>query len=296
MNDQKTILVTGASGLVGVPLSKQLRAAGHTVKTLSRSNGDFQWDPLAGELPLDAVGQVDAVVHLAGETVAQRWTGASRKRIRDSRVEGTRLLVRRILEAGSRPAFISASGINYYGYDRDHPVDESSETGEGFLAEVCREWEAALQPLADTGIRCVFLRTGVVLSRHGGALAKLLPPFKAGLGGRVGNGRQMMSWVALEDLVRIYLACIDDSAYSGPVNAVAPEPVANQQFAQSLGKVIGRPAIVPTPALAIRALFGEMGRETVLSNLSVIPKRLNDHAFQWKFPELEGALHNILQT
>lgn len=297
MSEKKTILITGASGLIGRPLCEKLKAAGHQIRTLSRGrSGDFQWDPAKGELTPGAVEGVDAVIHLAGESVAQRWTSEVKRRILESRVQSTQLLARRILEAEGRPDFISASGINFYGYDRDVPVDETSASGEGFLAEVCREWEAAAQPLEESGCRCVYLRTGVVLSGEGGALAKMLPPFKAGVGGRIGDGRQAMSWIALEDLVRIYVACVENANMSGPINAVAPEPVSNQDFANTLGKVIGRPTFIPTPAFAIRALFGEMGKETVLSNLAVKPKSLKEHKFDWTYPKLESALiHSLNQ-
>ncbi|HKK18882.1 MAG TPA: TIGR01777 family oxidoreductase [Opitutales bacterium] len=295
MAEKKTILITGATGLIGRPLCEALGASGHRTRTLSRGKGgDFQWDPAKGELPPEAVDGVDAVVHLAGESVAQRWSAEVKRRILKSRTESTQLLARRILETGDRPDFISASGINYYGYDRDLPVDESSSSGEGFLAEVCRQWEAAARPLEEAGCRCVFLRTGVVLSARGGALAKMLPPFKAGAGGRIGDGKQAMSWIALHDLVRLYVECLENYDIAGPVNAVAPEPVTNRQFTKTLGKVIGRPTFIPVPALAIRTLFGEMGKETVLSNLAVKPKSLQELDFRWDYPNLEAALSHTL--
>lgn len=296
MTDSRNILVTGASGLIGRALCRELKAGKHHVRTLSRGkSGDFQWDPASGDLPREALDGVDAVIHLAGESVAQRWTPAAKQRILESRVQSTRLLASRILEADCRPAFVSASGINFYGFDQKSPVDESSPNGEGFLAEVCRQWEAAAQPLEQAGCRCVYLRTGVVLSGEGGALAKMLPAFKAGLGGRLGDGRQAMSWIARDDLVRIYLACLADTGIQGPVNAVAPEPVPNHIFAKTLGKVIGRPTFVPTPALAVRLLFGEMGSETVLSNLAVQPGCLKDNSFHWTYPDLEAALTHSLE-
>jgi uncharacterized protein len=295
MAENRTTLVTGATGLIGQPLCLHLERGGHTVRTLSRGlNGDFQWDPAKGLLPAEALAGVDAVIHLAGESVAQRWTAAAKKRILESRVKSTALLARKILEGGTRPDFIAASGINFYGYDQTEPVDEASPNGKGFLAEVCREWEGAAKPLEAAGCRCVYLRTGVVLSQEGGALAKMLPPFKAGAGGRIGSGRQSMSWIDLDDLIRIYAACLEDSELSGPVNAVAPAPVTNQTFAETLGKVLGRPAFLPLPSLAVRAVFGEMGRETVLSNLSVTPGKLKKIDFDWSFPQLEAALTHSL--
>lgn len=296
MPENKIVLVTGASGLVGRPLCHELKRCGHEVRTLSRgTGGDFQWDPQAGQLPEAALEGVDAVIHLAGESVAQRWTASVKRRILESRVQSTQLLVRTILARSPRPAFISASGINYYGYDRDEPLDESSSSGGGFLAEVCRQWEGAAQPLEEAGCRCLYVRTGIVLSGEGGALAKMLPPFKAGLGGPIGDGTQSMSWIALDDLVAIYLRAVEDGSLAGAVNAVAPQPVSNRHFSKLLGKALGRPAIIRTPSLAVRTLFGEMGRETVLSNLSVLPQRLSESQFSWSFPDLQPTLNHYLK-
>ncbi|MFP4157239.1 MAG: TIGR01777 family oxidoreductase [Opitutales bacterium] len=297
MTESKTTLVTGATGLVGQRLCRHLKQVGHTVRTLSRgSSGDFQWDPAKGRLPGEALAGVDAIVHLAGESVAQRWTAEVKRRILESRVQSTALIARKLLEGDSRPDFISASGINFYGYDQDEPRDEGSSSGRGFLAEVCRQWEEAAAPLEKAGCRCVYLRTGVVLSRQGGALAKMLPPFRAGVGGRVGDGRQAMSWIALDDLIRIYALCLEDPELFGPLNAVAPEPVTNRTFAQTLGKVLGRPAFIPLPAFAVRSMFGEMGRETILSNLTITPGKLINSGFDWSFPQLEAALTHSLNS
>jgi len=290
-----TILVTGATGLVGQPLCAALKARGHTVRTLSRSDrGDFKWDVAAGLLDAAAMEGVDAVIHLAGESVAQRWTDAAKERILKSRVESTRLLVDAILKQEKRPAFISASGISYYGIVRAMPVDESSERGEGFLAEVTRQWEGAAQPLADAGVRTAFLRTGIVLSAKGGALAKMLTPFKMGVGGRIGDGQQKMSWISLPDLVQAYVFAVENESVQGGINAVAPKPVTNFVFTKTLGKVLGRPTIFPLPATVVKALFGEMGKETVLSDLGVLPARLTELGFEWQQPELEQALTNTL--
>lgn len=295
MNRSQTILISGASGLVGRPLCRHLEKAGHRVRRLSRGpGGDFQWDPDAGLLPPEAMEGVDAIIHLAGESVAQRWTEDVKQRILNSRVKGTALLVERALAAGRRPVFLSASGINYYGYDRDGLVDEDSSRGRGFLTEVCHRWESAAEPLAGAGGRCVFLRTGIVLSAEGGALAKMLPPFKLGLGGRLGDGRQMMSWVDLDDLIRMYVACLDNPEIEGPVNAVAPEPLTNAAFTRTLGKVIGRPTFLPVPQSLVRMVFGEMSEETILSNLAVSPKYLQNHSFTWEFPDLEAAIKKQL--
>lgn len=297
MNTRKTVLVTGATGLVGRPLCRALVAGGHRVRTVSRgAGGDVHWDPGAGVLDASALEGVDAVIHLAGESVAQRWTEATKRRILESRERGTALLAERVLASEQRPVFITASGINFYGFDRSGTVDETAGSGDGFLADVCRRWEGAAQPMEEAGCRCVYVRTGVVLSAEGGALTKMLPAFRAGAGGRIGNGRQAMSWIALEDLVRIYQRCLLDGQLSGAVNAVAPKPVSNAVFADTLGKVLGRPTFLPTPAVVVRSLFGEMARETVLSNLSVVPRRLERSAFDWAFPRLEDALKNSLES
>jgi uncharacterized protein (TIGR01777 family) len=294
MQKRLSILVTGASGLVGRPLCAALEKKQHSVRRLSRSSGDCRWDPERGELDPDVLDGIDVVVHLAGETVAQRWSREVKRRILDSRVKGAHLLAERILASGRKIDYVSASGINYYGYESADPVDESSAQGAGFLARVCGEWEGAAQRMIDHGQRCVFVRTGVVLSADGGALQKLLPPFKAGVGGPIGRGTQRMSWIALSDLVRIFERSVEDRLISGPVNAVAPHAVSNKDFAHVLGKVLKRPAIVPTPKFAISALFGEMGRETVLSDLNVVPSRLKESGFEWQLGDLEDCLKTTL--
>lgn len=295
MKDKKTILVTGATGLIGKPLCQALSARGHQVRTLSRGDkGDFQWDVKAGQFEDAALEGVDAIVHLAGESVAQRWTIEAKERILSSRVEGTKLLVQAILEGEARPAFISASGISYYGIKQSGPLNEEADTGEGFLAEVTRLWEGAAAPLSDACVRTVFMRTGIVLSSQGGALAKMLTPFRVGIGGRIGDGRQQMSWISLDDLVSMYVFAVENESVTGPVNAVAPEPVSNNDFTRTLGKVLGRPTIFPLPAAVVKTLFGEMGEETVLSDLAVLPAKLKALGFAWQHAELEAALHDTL--
>lgn len=291
MTEHKTILVTGASGLIGQPLCVALVAGGHTVRTLSRSaQGDYQWDVVAGQLDPAAIEGVDVVIHLAGETVVQRWNKESKARILNSRVDSTRLLVDEILKQETPPAFISASGISFYGCEREALVDESAVTGGGFLAEVTRQWESAAYPLIDAGVRTVFLRTGIVLSAQGGALAKMLTPFKLGVGGRIGSGQQQMSWISLPDLVSAYVLAVENPSATGAINAVAPSPVSNLEFTKTLGQVLGRPTVFPVPACAIKMLFGEMGKETVLSDLGVLPARLTELGFQWQTPALEQTL------
>jgi uncharacterized protein (TIGR01777 family) len=295
MSTPKTILITGASGLVGQPLCAALKASGHSVRTLSRGDrGDHHWDVAAGQLDPRALDGVDAVIHLAGESVAQSWTDAAKARILDSRVESTRLLVDLILAQEKRPAYIAASGISYYGIDCERPVDESSDSGKGFLAEVTRQWEGAAQVLAEAEVRTVFLRTGIVLSSKGGALAKMLTPFNLGLGGRIGDGQQKMSWISLPDLVSAYVFAVENVAVQGAVNAVAPEPVTNSTFTKTLGKVLGRPTVLPLPAGLVKILFGEMGKETVLSDLGVLPKSLTELGFEWQQADLETALKQTL--
>ncbi|MEO0509225.1 MAG: TIGR01777 family oxidoreductase [Verrucomicrobiota bacterium] len=295
MSEQKTVLVSGATGLVGRSLCACLQANGHVVRRLSRSSGDISWNPEAGEIDSGSLDGIDVVVHLAGESVDQRWTESAKARILDSRVKSADLLVREILKQNRAIDYISASGISYYGVDLPDALDESMPLGGGFLAKVTQGWEGAADPLRKAGLRCVFLRTGVVLSKEGGALKKLLSPFKAGLGGRVGSGRQIMSWIGLDDLVRIFERCIVDCEIEGPVNAVSPEAVTNAEFTKALGKVLGRPTIFPLPTAIVKTLFGEMGNETILSNLKVIPAKLTALDFQWNFPDIESALRNTLK-
>lgn len=290
--------MTGSSGLIGNALLKYLTKEGYSVSLLKRSKvleaNEFFWDPSRGEIDKLALKGIDVVVHLAGEPIAQRWSSSAKKRIVNSRVNGTRLLAETIAQSQALPSLICASGINYYGDQPEGVVDESSPPGLGFLAEVCRQWESATNPAIEAGVRVVFMRTGIVLSGYGGALAKMLPFFKAGLGGRIGDGQQLMSWISLSDLVKAYIFVLEDDAASGALNAVAPEPVTNSKFTKTLGKVLGRPTVFPLPASLVKMIFGEMGKETVLSNLGVLPKSLIDHGFEWQHAELETALKQIL--
>lgn len=295
MKCSQTILVTGATGLIGSALCPALKHRGHRVRTLSRrSGGDFRWDVENNKMDTAAVQKVDAVIHLAGETIAQRWNHAAKARILNSRVAGSRLLVNAILKQKNPPAFISASGISYYGVDRAGLLDEQAGSGSGFLASVTAQWEKAAGPLSDTGIRTVFLRTGIVLSKQGGALAKMLPAFKLGLGGRIGDGRQQMSWVSLPDLVAMYIFAVENESVRGAMNAVAPRPVSNFEWTKVLARILNRPAWLPLPAGMVRVLFGQMGTETVLSNLGVIPAGFKALSFNWKSTTLEQALSEAL--
>ena len=254
---------------------------------------EFFWDPSRGEIDEFALHGIDVVVHLAGEPIAQRWSSTAKNRIINSRVNGTRLLAETIARSQNLPSLICASGTNYYGDQPEGVVDEDSPSGVGFLAEVCRQWESAANPAIEAGARVVFMRTGIVLSYHGGALAKMLPFFKAGLGGRIGDGKQLMSWISLSDLVKAYIFALEDGAVSGALNAVAPEPITNTSFTQILGNALGRPTIFPIPKILLKALYGEMGEETALADLGVQPARLKDLGFEWAHSDLSAALRAI---
>ena len=295
------IAITGPSGLIGRRLAAYVEESGHLVHRLVRTtprpgNTDISWDPGRGTIDRDALEGISAVVHLAGENVAGgRWTAARKKSIRDSRVEGTRLLCEALAGLEQPPAtLIAASAIGYYGDRGDEILTEESGPGQGFLAEVCQAWEAATEPAHRAGIRVVNLRIGVVLSATGGALGRMLTPFKWGLGGKLGNGRQYMSWITLEDLIRAIHHLIVKERVSGPVNAVAPNPVTNAEFTRILGRVLGRPTMFPLPALMVRRAFGEMGRELLLASSRVEPAQLRARGFQFRYPELEGALRSAL--
>jgi uncharacterized protein (TIGR01777 family) len=297
------ILISGASGLIGSALVGRLAEDGHAVARLVRSpprpdQSDIQWDPAHGKLDCSALEGFDAVVHLAGENIAQgRWTDAKKARIRDSRVQGTRLLAQTLAGSPRAPkVLVSASAIGFYGNRGDEELDEDSPGGKGFLADVCRAWESAAQPAADAGIRVVNLRFGVVLSAAGGALAKLLPVFRLGLGGPTGSGRQYMSWITLDDLVEVILHVVMTDSLDGPVNAVAPQPVTNRQFARTLGRVLRRPAFFRTPACPLRIMLGEMADELLLSSARVLPRRLLDSGFAFRDPGLEQALARLLKS
>lgn len=294
-------LITGSTGLVGSALAKFLAEDGHAVRRLVRksavlNSGEFSWDPVAGRLDQAALEGVDAVVHLAGASIAAgRWTRRRKQAILDSRVQGTRLLAETIARMSDPPpAMISASGINYYGSRGDAIITEESPAGEGFLAGVCREWEAAASPASGRGARVVWLRTGLVLSTKGGALPRMLLPFKFGVGGKVGSGRQYMSWITIEDLVGAIRFAAGDSSIRGPVNAVAPGAVTNAEFTRVIGRVLCRPSVFALPALAARLVMGEMAEELLLSSLRVEPVRLLAAGYQFRHPQLEAALRHVL--
>src|SRR5690625_1439391 len=290
------VAITGATGLVGSHLTALLRTAGHEVLTISRGpRGDVQWDPENGEIDSARLNGIDAVVHLAGEPIAQRWTESARRRILESRRDGTRLLSEAILGLDVKPeVFVAISGVNAYGFDRPDGVDDNAIAGPGFLAEVCREWESASEPLEKAEIRRVILRSGMVLSPAGGALKKMLPVFRAGLGGSIGRGNRWMSWIAVDDLAAILAHAVLDRRYSGIFNATAPCPVKNKEFTERLASSIRRPAKATAPPLFLRTFFGEMAKETLLSDLRVLPARLEEVGYRFRFGHLEEALRHLL--
>ena len=294
------ILVTGASGLIGTALVSSLASSGHEVTRLVRgqpASGEktARWDPMAGTIDARAVEGVEAVVHLAGENIAERWTPVKKANIRDSRVKGTQFLCETLTRLSSPPkVLVSASAIGYYGDRGEAILTDDSPPGRGFLAEVCRAWEAATEPALQHGLRVVQLRMGVVLSTAGGALAKMLPPFRLGLGGVLGGGRQYMSWIALDDVVGAIQHVIVTDTLQGPTNAVAPRAVTNQEFTKTLGKVLGRPTAIPLPAFAARLMFGEMADELLLASARIQPIKLLASGYQFRYPELEEALQHLL--
>jgi uncharacterized protein (TIGR01777 family) len=293
------VLVTGASGLVGSALVPFLAAKGHQVTRLVRGGhsgpGTVRWDPVAGTIDREALRGVEAAVHLAGESIIGRWTGTKKAAIRESRVEGTRRLCEALLALSPPPStLVCASAVGFYGERGAELLHEDSSPGFGFLTGVCREWEGATDRAAERGMRVVNLRIGLVLSRQGGALAKMLLPFQLGMGGAVGSGQQYWSWIAIDDLLGAIHHALTLPALRGPVNAVTPTPVTNREFTRTLGRVLWRPTVVPVPAFAVRLLMGEMGRELLLASTRVEPRRLLATGYQFQFPELEGALRHVL--
>jgi len=286
--------------MVGSALAAFLAGRGCDVCRLVRSEptgSDCLWDPARGRIELDNAGEIDAVVHLAGENIASgRWTKARKARIADSRIDGTNLLARALVEMPHRPELlISASAVGYYGHLDDEIVDETHPRGRGFLADVAGDWEAAASRAADAGVRVVFLRLGMVLNAAGGALGRMLGPFRWGLGGVIGSGRQYISWITLDDVLGIVARIIDDPGISGPVNAVSPNPVTNREFTKTLGRVLGRPTIARMPAFVARLLFGQMADELLLGGVRAEPNVLADAGYEFKHPKLEGALRGILE-
>jgi uncharacterized protein (TIGR01777 family) len=293
----REILITGGTGLVGRHITAFLLAQGHHVQWLSRSPGpdSLAWDPASGQIPAERIAQADVVIHLAGENLLGRWTAAKRRAIRESRVQSTALLARTLAETGrTDQVFLCASGANAYGYQLDEPVDESAPYGDGFLADVCRDWEAAADPARAAGIRTVFLRSGVVLSAGGGALSMMLPAFCVGLGGPLGRGRQRFAWIAIDDLASLVQHCMIRPDLEGPVNVVAPETPPQGVFARTLGRVLRRPARLPVPAAALRLLLGPMADETLLADLPVRPKKLLESGYGFPYGSLQPVLAHLV--
>lgn len=292
------VLISGASGLVGSELAAFLTTGGHRVASLSRgvhSAEDVLWSPEEGRIEAEKLTLFDAVVHLAGEPVAGRWSAEKKRKIRDSRVKGTRLLCETLARLPEGPnVLVAASATGLYGDRGDEALTEESPPGGGFLPEVCREWEAACEPGRQAGIRVVNVRIGLVLAPAGGLLGTLLPLFRAGLGGRVGSGRQWMPWVAIDDLVDILHAAVTEESLSGPVNATAPNPVTNAGFTKALGRVLRRPTVLPAPAAAVRVALGEAADELAFASARALPQRLLEHGHPFRYPELEPALRFLL--
>lgn len=301
------VTVTGATGLIGSRLVAALLRRGDEVTVLTRDperarerlaeSGAVEavrWDPLGSPAPVEALAGRDGVVHLAGEPVAQRWTAAAKERIRVSRETGTANLVAGLRAADPRPGvLVSASAVGYYGPRGAEEVDEATGAGHDFLAEVCVAWERAAQAAGELGMRVAVVRTGVVLDPDGGALAKMLPPFRAGVGGPVAGGRQYLPWIHADDLVGLYLAALGGGEWSGPVNGSAPNPVTNRDFSKALGRALHRPAVAPVPRLALKALFGDM-EQIVTTGQRAVPRRALARGYTFAHPDLHEALRSAL--
>jgi uncharacterized protein (TIGR01777 family) len=307
--DSLRVTVTGATGLIGPRLIGALQGAGAQVSVLSRDGAraerrlrelglapveSFDWDLMAEPAPAPALEGRDAVVHLAGENIAQRWSDGAKRAIRDSRVTGTRNLLAGLKQAEHRPStLVSSSGVGYYGPHGEEPLDEDAPAGGDFLAQVCVEWEAEAAKATALDMRVAVVRTGVVLDKDGGALEKMLPPFRMGVGGPVAGGRQYISWIHLDDLVGVMVAAVGDERWSGPVNATAPEPVNNRDFSRALGRALKRPALLPVPAAALKLLYGEMA-EIVTQGARVVPAKPLVLGFQFAHGDLDEALASAL--
>jgi uncharacterized protein len=294
-----TIAITGASGFIGAALAEHLKQRGDRILPLVRPghgvDGGIHWDPTGGTIDQRALEGVDAIVHLAGENVADgRWTEEKKRRIRESRVRGTSLLARTLATMRQKPrVLVSGSAVGFYGSRDDAPIDETASRGNDFLAEVTESWEQAALPAAEAGVRVVHPRTGIVLAPHGGALGKMLLPFKLGVGGKIGEGRQYMSWIALEDAVRALVHAVDADSLRGPFNLTAPNPVTNGDFTRALGRALRRPTALTVPSFAARLAFGEMADAALLAGARALPRRLLESGFTFRHPELEPYLRAL---
>ncbi len=293
------IAITGATGMIGLRLTDFLLAQGHQMTVVTRRSSYHQpqtsvivWDPSLNYIENGRLEGFDVIIHLAGSNVGEYWSPEYKEEILESRVQSTRLLCKALSEVASKPKLlIGASAIGFYGnHPSDKILDENSPSGEGFLADVCRQWEEATGPAAQAGIRVVRMRLGVVLSQAGGALAKMWQPFQLGIGGVLGNGQQMMSWVALDEIPYVIDYLINNDKITGAVNVVSPQAVSNAEFTKVLGQVIHRPTFLPVPAFVIRLLFGEMGQSLLLEGAHVIPRRLQESGYQFRFVDLKDAL------
>lgn len=298
------ILITGASGLIGRALQKSFSGKGYEMMLASRNEPknetQIQWDADTGfrDEDLPRLEGLEAVIHLAGESIAGglRWSEEKKNAIRDSRVFGTRSMIETFDKLSDKPkTFISGSAIGFYGDRADDEMTESSPAGKTFLAEVCKEWEAESRRAEDLGIRTVLLRTGIVLSKDGGALATMLTPFKLGVGGAIGDGKQWMSWISLDDVVGVVNYVLENQNIRGAVNNVSPNPVTNEEFTKTLGSVLYRPTFLPLPEFAVHMVFGEMGDALLLDSTRVIPKRMKDAGYEFKYPELKAALERAME-
>jgi uncharacterized protein len=294
------ILVSGASGLIGTALLASLRTNGSSIIRLvrgsARGNDQISWD-LSTPLDPKLVSGFDAVIHLAGESIMGRWTPAKKSKIRDSRVKGTLNLSQALADTEEKPrVFICGSAIGYYGDRGEELLREESAPGTGFLSEVCQEWEEATMPAVQADIRTAHIRTGIVLSPNGGALKSMLLPFKLGLGGKVGSGRQWMSWIDLRDMIGAIHHIMKNDLIQGPVNTVAPKPVMNAEFTKTLASALSRPAIFPVPAFAVKAIFGEMGEALLLTSQKVEPGRLIASGYPFRYRDLKTSLESILKA
>ncbi len=293
------VAVTGATGLIGSALVPALEQHGHEVMKLvrrtPRAADEREWQPM-GEPDGALVDDVDAVVHLAAETIKGWWTRHKKERILESRVRGTDMIAKSIAAAQHKPrVFISASATGFYGHRKDEVLTEESDGGRGFLAELAREWERATRPAQQAGVRTVLLRTGIVLSGHGGALQAMIPSFRMGMGGPVSNGKQFWPWITLEDVVRAILFALENEALSGPVNVCAPQHTTNREFTRAMGRVMHRPAIFPLPSVVVTLVLGEMGQEALLTSTRAEPAKLKAAGFSFQHPEIEQALASVLK-